>query len=203
MRFQVFDNGGSGHNSSFSKRYEDAVIPQDKPMNDSHISQLQTEWLLKHNPPSHIMNNPGAMAAWRQGAERKAREWAVQNEPKRFLNPLLRKINGISADSEMRRNRNGNTATISSSWVGDATIDATGRVLTIQLPPNSKNPTGKYTYGTTPQTLKAFLGAKSLGQVISRLRNSDAGTTDSGITKLWDSRKNPELRPKRRGNGLR
>lgn len=182
MRFHVFYNGGSGGNKDYSRRYEDAITPQNKAMNDSHISQLMTEWLLKHNPPQNIVNNVGAMKAWRLGAERQAREWAVANEPKRFLNPLLRSMNGIPADLEMRRNRLGNTAKLSSSWIGDGTVDVNGNTVNIMLGDK------KYTYGTTPQGIKEFYESPSLGKVVSDLSRANPGTTMHGLTKLWETR---------------
>jgi len=205
MRFYVNTNeGGAQGNLSYNKRYEAAITPQDKRMNDTHIEQLKNEFMRKYSPPMKVMNDKQLLNQWLQQQELKAEDWARRNEPKRFLNPLLRPMNGIASDKVMRKNRNGNTAEISSSWVGDVTIDATGKVLTVQLPPNKKNPTGRYTYGTSPEILKQFLGSKSLGQIISHLAHTrGSGVTHSGITKLWDSKLNPEKVPTRKGKGFR
>lgn len=209
MRFVVYSNGADPRNSpgnkDYNRRYEAAITPQDKRMNDEHLAELKQEWLLKHGRvPFKVAQNKALMMEWERQQEAKADAWAKANEPKRFLNPLLRPTNGISADKVMRRNRAGRTADISSSWVGDATLDASGRVLTIQLPPNKKNPTGKYTYGTTPEILKQFLGAKSLGKVISHLAHQrGSNITHSGITKLWDSKSQSDMSSKRNGTGRR
>ena len=112
MKFRVWYNGGDSsgpHNWRYEPEYYQALVPQDKAMNDEHIAELTTEWLLRHNPPATVLRNPGAMRAWRAAAQAKAREWAIKHEPKRYLNPLLRPMNGIPADRFMRRNKFGNT----------------------------------------------------------------------------------------------
>ena len=189
MRFRVWSNGSptgaSVGNHRYDRRFESALEPQNKAMNDEHIALLAQEWLSKHKPPKHIVANPGALAAWEQSAKTKAHDFAVRMEPKRFLNPLLRPTNGIKADKDMRRNPMGETAVLSSSWVGDGNLDATGRVINIDLGNH------KYTYGTTPEGLKQFYGAKSLGNIISVLSRAPAGTTYCGLTKLWDVKKEP------------
>lgn len=194
MRFHIFHNGVG--NKSFNRRYEAAVVPQNKQMNDEHLERLKNEFLRSKSPPLSVMNDKKKLAEWMALNEQRAKEWARKNEPKRFLNPLLRSMNGIKSDVVMRRTRNGNTAIINSSWVGsdrDVTLDATGRVINIKLGgPTRNNATGVYTYGTTPEGLKDFLGAKSLGHVISVLSRAPEGTTYSGLTKLWDVRKNNE-----------
>lgn len=123
MKWRVWYNGGGEKtgNSRYNPRYKDALVPQNKAMNDEHLAQLETEWFMTHEPPPHIIKNPMAMKAWQLGAKRRAREWAVKMEPKRFLNPLLRPMNGIPADTKMRRTPGGATAILSSSWVGDFT----------------------------------------------------------------------------------
>ena len=76
---------------------------------------------MTHEPPPQILNNPPAMQAWRVSAQKRARDWARKMEPKRFLNPLVRSMNGIPADTKQRRTPGGATAILSSSWVGDFT----------------------------------------------------------------------------------
>lgn len=168
MKFRVWYNGGDStgpHNWRYENRYEQALVPQTKAMNDAHLEQLKTEWLLTHNPPGNILNNPSAMKAWRLAAERKARDWAVKHEPKRFLNPLLRPMNGIPADQVMRRNTNGSTAVLSSSWVGDAGLNATGTAVSFDL--GGK----KYTFPVAEigglDGLKRCLSAPSIGRYIA------------------------------------
>lgn len=169
MKFRVWYNGGDSdgpHNWRYDQRYEQALVPQDKAMNDAHIAQLTTEWLLKHNPPGNILRNPGAMKAWRLAAEQKAREWAIKHEPKRFLNPLLRPMNGIPADRFMRRNTAGNTAVLSSSWVGDVGVNVTGTTAAFDLAGK------KYTFPIAEigglDGLKRCLSAPSIGSYIAK-----------------------------------
>ena len=124
MKWHVWNNGGNSEgpgNWRYDPRYRDALVPQNKAMNDEHLAQLETEWFMTHEPPPQIIGNPPAMRAWRVAANRRAREWAVKMEPKRFLNPLLRATNGIPADTKERRTPGGATAILSSSWVGDFT----------------------------------------------------------------------------------
>ena len=124
MKWHVWNNGGNSEgpgNWRYDPRYRDALVPQNKAMNDEHLAQLETEWFMQNNPPPQILNNPPAMQAWRVSAQKRAREWAVKMEPKRFLNPLLRATNGIPADTKQRRTPGGATAILSSSWVGDFT----------------------------------------------------------------------------------
>lgn len=123
MKWHVWYNGGGEKtgNSRYNPRYKDALVPQNKAMNDEHLAQLETEWFMTHEPPPQILNNPPAMQAWRVSAQKRARDWARKMEPKRFLNPLLRPMNGIPADTKMRRTPGGATAILSSSWVGDFT----------------------------------------------------------------------------------
>lgn len=124
MKWHVWNNGGNSEgpgNWRYNPRYRDALVPQNKAMNDEHLAQLETEWFMTHEPPPQIIGNPPAMRAWRVAANRRAREWAVKMEPKRFLNPLLRATNGIPADTKERRTPGGATAILSSSWVGDFT----------------------------------------------------------------------------------
>lgn len=169
MKFRVWYNGGDSdgpHNWRYEPEYYQALVPQDKAMNDEHIAELTTEWLLRHNPPANILVNPGAMRAWRQAAQAKAREWAIKHEPKRYLNPLLRPMNGIPADRFMRRNKFGNTAILSSSWVGDAGLNASGSAVTFNL--GGKN----YTFPVNEigglQGLSRCLSAPSIGSYIAR-----------------------------------
>ena len=169
MKFRIWYNGGDSagpHNWQYNPKYEQALVPQTKAMNDEHIAQLQTEWLLKHNPPGHILNNPSAMRAWRLGAERKAREWAIKHEPKRFLNPLLRPMNGIPADRYQRRNTYGSTAVLSSSWVGDAGVNASGTAVSFDL--GGKSYTFPIAYIGGLDGLKRCLSAPSIGRYIAQ-----------------------------------
>lgn len=187
MRFRIWDNGGNSegpHNWRYDRQFQDALVPQDKAMNDRHLDLLKNEWLQAHNPPRTALADPIKLAAWKKQAEIKAMDWARKNEPRRFLNPLLRSMNGIPADTDMRRNQNGDTAILSSSWVGDASTDVTGKRLFINL--GGK----KYTYGVAPGGFKNFLGGASIGRTIAQLRNSPAGTTINGLTKLaWGGKK--------------
>lgn len=206
MKIKVISNGGTPGNSPgnkfYSTRYEQALVPQDKAMNDAHIAQLKQEWLLQHGQvPFKYSRNQGLMQKWEQMQQAKADAWARANEPKRFLNPLLRSMNGIAADKELRRNRNGNTAVLSSSWIGDGSVDVNGRTVTITMPPTRSNPTGKYTYGTTPMGLREFYSSPSLGKVISDLSRANPGTTMHGLTKLWESRDRFEHRSNRGWTG--
>lgn len=123
MKWHVWYNGGGEKtgNSRYNPRYKDALVPQNKSMNDEHLAQLETEWFMTHEPPPQIIGNHPAMRAWQTAAKRRAREWAVKMEPKRFLNPLLRPMNGIPADTKERRTPGGATAVLSSSWIGDIT----------------------------------------------------------------------------------
>lgn len=189
MKIKVETRKGTSGNGLFNPRYSEALVPQDKAMNDAHIAKLRQEFLLQHGRvPFKVSRDPLAMQRWEQERQLKAEAWARSNEPKRFLNPLLRPMNGIAADKELRRNRNGNTARMSSSWVGDGSVDVNGRTVTITLPPSRSNPTGKYTYGTTPQGLKEFYSSPSLGKVISDLSRCNPGTTAHGLTKLWETK---------------
>ena len=122
MKWTVWDNHGNSEgpgNWRYDPRYKDALVPQTKAMNDTHIAVLETEWYMTHEPPPQVVANPAAMRAWRKMAKKQAREFAVKNEPKRWLNPLLRPMNGIPADTKMRRTPGRQTAILSSSWVGD------------------------------------------------------------------------------------
>ena len=124
MKWHVWNNGGNSEgpgNWRYDPRYRDALVPQNKAMNDEHLAQLETEWFMQNDPPPQILNNPPAMQAWRVSAQKRARDWARKMEPKRFLNPLLRATNGIPADTKERRTPGGATAILSSSWVGDFT----------------------------------------------------------------------------------
>ena len=124
MKWHVWKNGGNSEgpgNWRYDPRYRDALVPQNKAMNDEHLAQLETEWFMQNDPPPQILNNPPAMQAWRVSAQKRARDWARKMEPKRFLNPLLRATNGIPADTKERRTPGGATAILSSSWVGDFT----------------------------------------------------------------------------------
>lgn len=168
MKFRVWYNGGDStgpHNWRYEDQYEQALVPQDKRMNDEHIAELTTEWLLRHNPPRNILSNPGAMRAWRLAAQQKARDWAIKYEPKRYLNPLLRPMNGIPADRFMRRDKFGNTAVLSSSWVGDAGVNASGSAVTFDL--GGKN----YTFPVAEigglAGLRRCLSAPSIGRYIA------------------------------------
>lgn len=168
MKFSVWYNGGDSsgpHNWRYEQQYEQALVPQTKAMNDEHLAELSTEWLLRHNPPANILRNPGAMRAWRQAAQQKAREWAIKYEPKRYLNPLLRPMNGIPADRRMRRDRFGNTANLSSSWVGDAGVNASGSAVTFDL--NGKNYTFQMAEIGGLNGLKQCLSAPSIGRYIA------------------------------------
>lgn len=189
MKIHVETRKGNPGNGLYKSRYSEALVPQDKAMNDAHIAQLRQEFLLQHGRvPFKVSRDPLAMQQWEQERQRKADAWARANEPKRFLNPLLRPMNGIPSDKVLRRNRNGNTAQMSSSWIGDGSVDANANSVTITLPPSRSNPSGKYTYGTTPQGLKEFYSAPSLGKVISDLSRANPGTTMHGLTKLWETR---------------
>lgn len=211
MRFDVFhDRVGNGR---YNPRYEQAITIQDKVMNDRHLEELKNEYLRKYSPPLNVVQDKQKLAKWLVLQEERAKDFAKRNEPKRYLNPLLRPMNGISADKVLRRNNRGNTAEFSSSWVGGSktgvsrgniSLDANGRVINIKLGgPTKNNPTGVYTYGTTPEGLKKFFSGKSLGNTIAVLSRSPEGTTYNGLTKLWDVRKNPEkvyrAKPKRTG----
>lgn len=189
MRLRIWDNHGDSsgpHNWRYEEQFAEALRPQTKAMNDAHIKELKAEWFAKHKAPLKIMKNPGALKAWQLAAESKAKAWAIANEPKRYLNPLLRGMNGIPADTDLRRRggRNGDTAVLSSSWVGDSRVDATGKRIYIDL--GGK----KYCYGlSTPDALKNFGSAESIGRTIAQLRNSNPGTTINGLTKLAWSKK--------------
>lgn len=169
MKFRVWYNGGDSsgpHNWRYEPEYYQALVPQNKAMNDEHLEELSTEWLLRHNPPKNILNNPSAMRAWRRAAQERAREWAIKHEPKRFLNPLLRPMNGIPADKYMRRDKFGNTALLSSSWVGDAGVNVTGTAVNFDL--GGK----KYTFNMAEigglDGLSRCLSAPSIGSYIAR-----------------------------------
>lgn len=194
MKFRVLKSDGG--NGSYSPSYEQALVPQNKAMNDAHLEELKQEWLLSHGRvPFAVSRNPALMAKWEAEQKAKAEEWARENEPKRFLNPLLRGMNGIKADKELRRDRTGRTATLSSSWVKDGTTDANG--LTINIDLGGK----KYTYGTTPQGLKEFYSSPSLGRVVSELSRANPGTTLHGLTKLWETKDRFRHRSSRGWNG--
>lgn len=170
MRFHIWNNGGNSsgpHNWRYDRNYEEALRPQDKRMNDQHIEELVNEWLKRHasNAPAHIVNNNGALKAWQKAQQIKAREWAIKNEPKRYLNPLLRTMNGIPADTTMRRDRNGNTAILSSSWVGDANLNA-GSAVTFDL--GGKNYTFKLAEIGGLEGLRRCLSAPSIGSYIAK-----------------------------------
>lgn len=202
MKIHVETREGTQGNGLYNPRYEQALVPQDKAMNDSHLAELKQEWLLSHGRvPFKYSRNQGLMQQWEQMQQAKAEAWARANEPKRFLNPLLRPMNGIPSDKELRRTRGGATAKMSSSWIGDGSVTANGNSVTIQLPPSRSNPTGKYTYGTTPMGLREFYSSPSLGKVISDLSRANPGTTMHGLTKLWETRDRFEHRSNRGWTG--
>lgn len=202
MKIHVNVREGVQGNGTYKPRYEQALVPQDKAMNDSHIAELRQEWMLSHGRvPFKVSRDPLLMQQWEENQKKKAQAWAIANEPKRYLNPLLRPMNGIQADKELRRTRSGATAQMSSSWVGDGSTNANAMSLTISLPPTKNNPSGKYTYGTTPEGLREFYSSPSLGKVISDLSRANPGTTMHGLTKLWESRDRFEHRSNRGWTG--
>lgn len=187
-KWHIWDNHGDStgpHNWRFQADKIQALIPQDKNMNDKHLAELCKEWMTAH-PVSPVLTsrgnvNPGATKAKEVVAQKMAMEWAKKNEPKRYLNPLLRPINGIKADQGLRR-VNGDSAILSSSWVGDAkfpqafamnpqqvTFDLNGKDYTFKL-----NEIGGY------EGLKQCLSAPSIGSYIAK----------NWIGKLPSSRKN-------------
>lgn len=123
FKFHVWDNSGAENlgNHRYDPRYEEALNPQTKRMNDEHIAQLVAEWKARHPAvkPAGMTN-----AVFNAQQNELAKEWARKMEPKRYLNPLLYPMNGIKADKKMRR-KNGNTAILSSSWIGDAEFNDT------------------------------------------------------------------------------
>lgn len=193
MRFRIWNNGGDSsgpHNWRYEEKYADALRPQTKLMNDQHLAELKKEWMLKHAsriPKNITAGGKAAQIAWQKLNEQKALEWAKKNEPRRYLNPLLRSMNGIPADTDLRHlgGHGGATAIMSSSWVGDAKVDTTGKRIWIDL--GGK----KYQYAlNSPDALKNFGSAESIGRTIAQLRNSPPGTTINGLTKLaWGGKK--------------
>ena len=184
MRVRIWDNGGDSngpHNWRYEERYGDALRPQTKRMNDEHLAELKKEWFMKHKPPMTIAKDPVKQKQWELLNEEKALAWARKNEPKRYLNPLLRGMNGIPADKDLRRlgGHAGATSILSSSWVNDAKVDSTGKRIFIDL--GGK----KYCYGlNNPEALHQFGSTGSIGRTIAQLRNSKPGTTINGLTKL-------------------
>ena len=187
-KWHIWDNGGNSsgpHNWRFAADQIQALIPQDKKMNDKHIKELVNEWMQKHSAGPVLTKlgnlNPQATKA-RQLAEKKlAEDWAKKNEPKRYLNPLLRPINGIKADDGLRR-VNGNTAILSSSWVGDAKFPAafTMNPQQVTFDLNGKDYTFKLNEIGGYEGLKKCLSSDSIGSYISK----------NWIGKLPSSKKN-------------
>lgn len=195
-KWHIWSNNGNSegpHNWRFTADKIQALIPQDKKMNDKHLKELTAEFLREH-PVVPVLTsrgnlNPSATKAKEVAQRRLALEWAKRNEPKRYLNPLLRPINGIKADSGLRR-VNGDTAILSSSWVGDAkfpqayamnpqqvTFDLGGKDYTFKL-----NEIGGY------EGLKQCLSAPSIGSYIAK--NWIGKLPSSG--KNWKTGKNGE-----------
>lgn len=199
-KIHIWSNGWKGmpskmvadnpHNHRYDPAYEQALVPQTKAMNDQHIGDLMTQWFLTHKPAPAIAANPARFAEWKLMADQKARDWAVRNEPKKFLNPIFRAqgFNGIPRSPTLRRDKNGNTAVLSSSWVGDALVTANGQRVDFDL--------GGKTYSFSmaeiggPAGLKACLTAPSIGRYMAQ----------NWIGKLPSSVKNsPQYKAKSKG----
>lgn len=172
-KWHIWSNHGDSsgpHNHRYNDRFEQALVPQNKAMNDRHLAALCKEWLLKHPIKNVAKMDPRAKVAQQALQKKLAMDWAKRMEPKRYLNPLLRPINGIKADKGLRRNQGGSTAILSSSWVGDVkfpeaytvnpqqvTFDLGGKDYTFKL-----SEIGGY------EGLKRCLSAPSIGSYISR-----------------------------------
>lgn len=133
LEIPVIRNGGG--NGVYNNAYRQALTPQNKAENDRHLEMLYQEYMKNQKPARATMANPALLAAWKAEQDKKAKEFAVKNEPKRFLNPILRAqgFNGIPGDTKLRRDKNGNTAQLSSSWIGPVKIDMNGQRAQISL----------------------------------------------------------------------
>ena len=202
MRFHVWGNGGDAsgpHNWRYNQAFEQALIPQDKKMNDKHLAQLEAEWKAAHPFKLDPTLKGTVTAATRKiEYEQAAEEWAKKNEPKRFLNPLLRPINGIKPDKDLRR-VNGDTAILSSSWVGNAKLPVGNAVnpSTVTFDLGGKDYTFKLSEIGGYPGLKAALSAPSIGSYIAKnwigqLSSSKnkwkTGKSGSAIQPRWLSR---------------
>ena len=174
MRFHIWGNGGNSegpHNWRYESQFEQALVPQDKKMNDKHLAQLKAEWKEKHPFKLDPSLKGTVLAATRKiEYEQAAEDWAKKNEPKRFLNPLLRPINGIKADTDLRRNGSGDTAILSSSWVGNAKLPVGNAVnpSTVTFDLGGKDYTFKINEIGGYPGLKAALSAPSIGSYIAK-----------------------------------
>lgn len=173
-KWHVWNNGGDSegpHNWRFDSRYIEALRPQNKKMNDEHLRELVQEWKLKH-PYNFSGINPIQDAAGKALWDKNALEWAKKNEPRRYLNPLLRPINGIKADEGLRRlgGHAGDTAVLSSSWVGDAKFPAAYTVnpSTVTFDLGGKDYTFKLNEIGGYKGLEECLSSPSIGSYIAK-----------------------------------
>lgn len=196
FKFTVNYNGGNKDtgNWQYNDAYREALNPQTKRMNDEHLKELVAEWKM-----NHPATKPQDMTSAAFNAQQKqlALDWARKMEPKRYLNPMLYPMNGIKADKKMRRrNGNGPTAILSSSWIGDAAFnDTASRMPTqVQIELGGKPYTFKLNEIGGFEGLQKALSAPSIGSYIAsnwigKLPSSKVNW-ENGKTPYWIKKAN-------------
>ena len=155
MKVSLIGEKAFYRNGARNKAGDEGFHMQSKAENDKHVSALKQEYIDRH--PVKLSSNAAVTARRMAQQEQRANEYAVKNEPKRFLPFLARKTNGIAGDKELRR-VNGVQGDPHSSWIKSVSTTANGAPIIVETKSGKK-----YACPCPWQTAEEILKSDSVG----------------------------------------